>query len=485
MRNQKELPADYIQELTSNVEREIGEISHEKKLEIKAWVIGVLCGSGSVKRRMISLARTRKKEDHEFVAQFKYYFEIAFEINGKLKPIEKHTNIGIIFQAFDRSVSVALGDLKKDSWLNTVRKSHSWILEREDYLISFLKGFFEANGHFTDRYMRISTYSEEIFLFIKQKLTRYQIHGSEKRNKLTGNIVYIDINNKASADKFIRLLLRSNLEYKRAHYERYLNELNFVDNFGLDELLGYEITRALAIRGMKPAESTAFLEQKYKIKVKSGRVKAWLRDVVNPHIKRQKETNTKEVAKYALSRLRTTYGIQHYQLEKLFELIDNCPNLSEGNILWQLEKIIFQFFLRKNKIFEKGFFSEHLIRASQRLTERIEQEKLIAHYVFIGKKLFISILPDLSLNELDDQIEKLIEAIKVYNSTQLIARRNSDPGNSDLEELSTAEKILSLGRVLLESTTFEELERKMVMLKTQTKLLTYYKNGIEIRRKPN
>ncbi len=110
-----------------------------------AWMIGVLSCQGYVEP--IGDAFSVDSVDTQFLEAFKSTGEELFKINGQWR-FKRGVRKGVIF--YSKSIVRKLGDLRKTQWPNTIRNSHTWILNNSHFGWAFLQGAFDRVGHIND-----------------------------------------------------------------------------------------------------------------------------------------------------------------------------------------------------------------------------------------------------------------------------------------------------------------------------------------------
>ncbi len=145
-----------------------GEIKASKEL---AYILGVVAGDGYTqawgRQRIIALTT----KDVEFAMEFKRCLEIV----GKCKPMIR-LRYGRYYEV--KANSSALYDLcKKPLDLERLRK---YIEYNEKTIISFLRGFFDAEGHVSKAYGYIYLCNSDLQLlnYVKQLLLKIRIEAS-------------------------------------------------------------------------------------------------------------------------------------------------------------------------------------------------------------------------------------------------------------------------------------------------------------------
>ncbi len=117
-----------------------------------AWFLGVLCGDGHISlksTKRVSLGVTSK----DFVLKFKNSGEKLFNIkSGPIKQLKRvNKNWNPIYQVRFGSETMVdyFGDFRCEpiKWVETIKKKHSWIFNDENYIVYFLLGLFDSEGH--------------------------------------------------------------------------------------------------------------------------------------------------------------------------------------------------------------------------------------------------------------------------------------------------------------------------------------------------
>ena len=103
------------------------ELEPQPNPERSAWILGVLCGGGSIKDGNITLTSS----DQKFIDHFHAHFSSHYDTLPK--PIQiihrENRNNQYQFNAYNKNITDKLGDLRKNEWFNTIVKNHLWVLQ--------------------------------------------------------------------------------------------------------------------------------------------------------------------------------------------------------------------------------------------------------------------------------------------------------------------------------------------------------------------
>lgn len=108
-----------------------------------AWLLGVLCGAGSTTGRRVTIT------SHNMILLDRFHVlgESIFQLKGRKTPAHKTQRRNFATVSFsDTALAPALGNLRKDSWPDTIISKYPWILKEDAYGWKFLEGLFETLG---------------------------------------------------------------------------------------------------------------------------------------------------------------------------------------------------------------------------------------------------------------------------------------------------------------------------------------------------
>lgn len=118
---------------------EVGETTSFPTQDELAWMLGVICGNGFIGReydRRIFLTRPNEPE------LLKKFQDIGRGLFGK-EPVMKPNRVSF----FGRQVISELGDLRNNTWPETIKLKHGWILNDPKHIWKFIEGLFDAKGN--------------------------------------------------------------------------------------------------------------------------------------------------------------------------------------------------------------------------------------------------------------------------------------------------------------------------------------------------
>ena len=112
-----------------------------------AWMLGVLVSRGycSPMDDIISVDSV----DERFLKTFKSIGERLLRVNARERRVKSvqgsDEKLGISF--YSKRSALALGDLRRTVWHNTILEKHGWILAEQEYTWGFIEGVFDRVGY--------------------------------------------------------------------------------------------------------------------------------------------------------------------------------------------------------------------------------------------------------------------------------------------------------------------------------------------------
>lgn len=111
-----------------------------------AWMIGVLSGGGNVNH--INGAISVTESDRNFLDVIKSRGERLFGVESYEDTLRK-TRDGQLYQHvhfYSRGITRQLGDLRRDTWPQSIQEKHPWITKDPRYITGLLEGVFDVRG---------------------------------------------------------------------------------------------------------------------------------------------------------------------------------------------------------------------------------------------------------------------------------------------------------------------------------------------------
>ena len=220
-----------------------------------AWWLGALAGDGHVAYDRITL----KVTDKDFADHFKKVGEQIFKIKSSYKKYLRQDpkikrKLQHIVTFYSQKLSQYLGDWSWLNWDKTLKNRFPWILDRQNFIVSFLSGYFDAEGSVVCKFHK----KQHKFLV---KYTAQPIHIKKFLNDLLGRLgikskiyaqgVYIyDIQN---LKKFV-LIIKSSIKRKQDRLNsiksvkiRYEEEHKLAQNLRMQNLTINQISKLLTV----------------------------------------------------------------------------------------------------------------------------------------------------------------------------------------------------------------------------------------------
>jgi hypothetical protein len=122
--------------------RRVLEYSIEPSPEA-AWLVGIAASGGSVSKNSFIFVNDPSKP--ELTDKIQLLGEGTFQVSPT-RYIESNKNRERL-SFFSTGLAEWLGDLRRESWIETVFSKHKWIIEREEYTWKLIEAFFETRGY--------------------------------------------------------------------------------------------------------------------------------------------------------------------------------------------------------------------------------------------------------------------------------------------------------------------------------------------------
>ena len=151
-----------------------------------AWMLGVTSGGGCVDKRQIML--TQSDSDLKLA-----FARIGSEVLQQ-NPSQNKDKTGYSPRFGGTRLASWMGDLRRESWPDTVRDKHSWIFADQEYIWGLIEGFYETRGfvaHLSfNPAIRFSTSYESVAgmltdLLVRQGLRNPVVSRAGKDNRVT------------------------------------------------------------------------------------------------------------------------------------------------------------------------------------------------------------------------------------------------------------------------------------------------------------
>lgn len=104
-----------------------------------AWMLGVICGNGFIGKEYDRRIFLTRSNEPELLEKFQ---DIGRRLFGK-EPVMKPNRVSF----FGRQVISELGDLRNNTWPETIKLKHGWILNDPKHTWKFIEGLFDAKGN--------------------------------------------------------------------------------------------------------------------------------------------------------------------------------------------------------------------------------------------------------------------------------------------------------------------------------------------------
>lgn len=110
-----------------------------------AWFLGVMSGGGWVEqnRKRVGLDSMHRPLVQSLELVGKNILGVNSSCSDRPRP--DYDGVRIIF--YSSRLALALGDMSRMAWADTIRDRHGWIQSRDEYVWGFLEGLFEVNGN--------------------------------------------------------------------------------------------------------------------------------------------------------------------------------------------------------------------------------------------------------------------------------------------------------------------------------------------------
>lgn len=104
-----------------------------------AWFLGVICGNGFIGKEYDRRFFLTRSDEPEVLEEFQ---AIGQKLFGK-KPKLQSNRVSF----FGKQVISELGDLRNNTWPETIKLKHGWILNDPKHAWKFIEGLFDAKGN--------------------------------------------------------------------------------------------------------------------------------------------------------------------------------------------------------------------------------------------------------------------------------------------------------------------------------------------------
>lgn len=178
------------------IENERVELLRQPSIEL-AWMLGIISGDGFIGKeydRRISLTRS---SEPELLKEFQTVGQRLFGKEPKVKP----NNVSF----FSTKIISALGDLRNNSWPETISLKHVWVLNYPIHTWKFIEGLFDAKGNLQTKpefgdnsfYFRTNNLTSADFikkLLLSVGLTKPTVHSTKTNEQAIYKVGIYNIN---------------------------------------------------------------------------------------------------------------------------------------------------------------------------------------------------------------------------------------------------------------------------------------------------
>ena len=210
-----------------------------------AWWLGALAGDGHVAHDRVTLNVT----DKDFADHFKKVGEQIFKIKSSYKEYLRQDpkikrKLQYIIMFYSKKLSQYLGDWSWLNWDKTLKNRFPWILDKRNFITSFLSGYFDAEGSvicgFYKRQHKFSVKYTAQPIHIKKFLNDF-LGKLGIKSKIYAEGVYIyDIQN-----------LRGFASFIKSSIKRKQKRLNSIKNIKIRYEGEYKLTQELRNQNLK------------------------------------------------------------------------------------------------------------------------------------------------------------------------------------------------------------------------------------------
>lgn len=210
-------------------------------LERTAWILGVLCGGGTLNP---SGEITLRSIDREFLEHFALQF--CSVIAASPKPIKQinrpERTTSYQFSVFSRKLVEHFGDLSKKNWPSTLLKKHPWLETDPLFIACFLSGYFDVNGSLSNKpIINLSVSNEDAKNMIISMLLRIHVKKIFVERNVEKKVRTVQIMNQKEQAKFTKRIGFEEISYKNNALKQHTELLSSSARFNAYSLAAYEI----------------------------------------------------------------------------------------------------------------------------------------------------------------------------------------------------------------------------------------------------